>query len=79
MVIQDNVSKRWNIPGVTTERRIAEDGISRSFLFEKEDGRVVIRNSRFLKHSCKTPRKHMSWNVPGSAVGGAEEADLSNE
>ena len=36
MVIEDNVSKRWNIPGVITERRIAEDGTSRRFLVEKE-------------------------------------------
>ena len=36
VVIQDNVSKCWNIPGDITERCIAEDGTSRRFLVEKE-------------------------------------------
>ena len=36
LVIQDNVSKRWNIPGDITERRIAEAGTSRRFLVVKE-------------------------------------------
>ena len=59
--------------------RIAEDGNFRSFLVEKEDGRVVIRNSIFLKQARKKSRKHISVSVPGSAVGGAEEAGPCNE
>ena len=48
VVIQDKVSKRWNIPGVITERHIAEDGTSRRFLVEKED--------RFFKYAWKISR-----------------------
>ena len=57
VVIQDHLSKRWNIPGVITEKRVAEDGTSKSLLVEKSDGRVVIKNVRFLKHAWENPQE----------------------
>ena len=57
MVIQDHLSKRWNIPGVITEKRVAEDGTSKSFLVEKNDGKLVIRNVRFVKYVWEKQEK----------------------
>ena len=38
-----------------------------SFLLKKDDGSIVIRNSRFLKHQWKNPQSHVSWTDPVSA------------
>ena len=80
VIIQWNLSKRWNIPGAISEKRISEDGSARSFLVEKEDGRTVIRNSRFIKRTWKNSRAHVSRTDPVSAeVGGADRAVPSYE
>ena len=63
VVIQDHLSKCWNMPGVITEKHVAEDGTSKSFLVEKSDGRVVIRNARFF------------WNTRGKNQEVCELAD----
>ena len=55
IVIQDVLSKKWDIPGVITQARVSEDGSSRSFVIERSDGSTVLRNSKFLKHAWKTP------------------------
>ena len=75
VVIQDHLSKRWNIHMVITEKCVAEDGTSKTFLLEKNDGKVVIKNARFLKHAWKTPRKYVNWQIPLSA---ADRAGLNN-
>ena len=37
-VVQDVLSKRWNIQGTIREKRASEDGSYRSFIVEKDDG-----------------------------------------
>ena len=69
VVIQDHLSERWNIHLVITEKCVAEDGTSKTFLLEKNDGKVV------LKHAWKTPRKYVNWQIPLSA---ADRAGLNN-
>ena len=53
--------------GIITEKRVAEDDTYKSFLVEKDDGKVVIRNARFLKHEWKNSRKHENWKICVSA------------
>ena len=60
------------IIGFITEKRVAEDGTSKSFLVEKNDGKLVIR---FVKYAWKTPRKNVNWQILVSA---AERACPSN-
>ena len=63
ILIQDLMTKQWNIPGTITESRISEDDSVRSFIIEKSDGSSVLRNAKFLKHEWKSPRReeHVSF------------------
>ena len=64
-VVQDNLSKRWNILATIKEKRASEDGTFRSFVVEKDDGSELLRNSRFLKHQWKIPEEsHVVWADP---------------
>ena len=58
-VVQDVISKRWNILGTIKEKRASEDGTFRSFIVEKDDGTEILRNSKFLKHQWKPD--HITW------------------
>ena len=73
-LIQDVLTKKWNLPGVITESRSSEDGSTRSFLIERGDGSTVIRNSRFWKHQWKSSRQYVAWKVPVSDLGDADLA-----
>ena len=50
VLIQCNVSKRWSMKGQISEARTAEDGSEQSFLVTTDEGRIVTRNRKFLKH-----------------------------
>ena len=50
ILIQDLMTKKWNIPGTIREARISEDDSVRSFIVERSDGSSVLRNAKFLKH-----------------------------
>ena len=65
--IQDHLLKRWSIHGVISKKCVAEDGTSENLLVEKDVGKVVIRNARFLKHEWKNSRKHENWKMRVSA------------
>ena len=56
ILIQDNVTKRWSKKGVIDQARTAEDSSSQSFIITTEDGRVCVRNKRFLKFQSQTLR-----------------------
>ena len=56
ILIQDNVTKRWSKKGTITEARTAEDDSAQSFKILTEDGRVCVRNKRFLKFQAKSLR-----------------------
>ena len=78
--VQDIASKRWNIPGTVKEGRVSEDGSTRSFLIEREDGVELLRNSKYLKHEWKNPRgkkprKQVSWQDADLAVADGAPAD----
>ena len=61
-VVQDVLSKRWNIQGTIKEQRTSEDGSHRSFIVEKDDGTEILRNAKFLKHQWREPRaQHITW------------------
>ena len=62
------------LPGTFSECRILEDGFSRSFLIEKDDGTTFMRNSWLLKHQWKSPRNHVARKVPVSDLCSADEA-----
>ena len=61
VLVQDMLTKKWNISGTVKQARIAEDGSTRSFIIEREDGALMLRNCKYLKHSWKNPRRHVSW------------------
>ena len=61
VVVQDLLSKKWNIPGVIKQARSSEDDTARSFIIERSDGSSLLRNSKYIKHQWKSPRKHVSW------------------
>ena len=61
VVVQDMMTKKWDISGSVKQARIAEDGSTRSFIIEREDGALMLRNCKYLKHSWKNPRRHVSW------------------
>ena len=78
--VQDIASKTWNIPATVKEGRVSEDGSTRSFLVEREDGVELLRNSRFLKHEWrnprgKKPRKQVSWQDADLAAAEGTSAD----
>ena len=61
-VVQDALSKRWNIQGTIREKRTSGDGSFRSFIVEKDDGSEILRNAQFLKHEWKIlKRDHIAW------------------
>ena len=61
-VVQDILSKRWNIQGTIRAKRASEDGTFRSFVVEKDDGSEILRNSKFLKHEWQPLKPdHVSW------------------
>ena len=75
IVVQDFLSKKWNIPGVIKQARTSEDDSARSFVIECSDGSSILRNSKFIKHAWKSPRKHVSWaQQADKASGSADEA-----
>ena len=61
ILVQDLLTKKWNIPGVIKQARISEDDSARSFVIERSDGSSILRNSKFIKHQWKSPRRHVSW------------------
>ena len=66
-MVKNLLSKKWNIPGVIKQARISEDDSTRSFVIEHSDGSSILRNSKFIKHQWKTPRKHVSWDPADQA------------
>ena len=58
IVVQDFLSKKWNIPGVIKQARSSEDDSARSFIIERSDGSSMLRTSKYIKHQWKSPRKH---------------------
>ena len=50
VLIQCNVTKRWSMKGQISQARTAEDGSEQSFLVTTDEGRIVTRNRKFLKH-----------------------------
>ena len=63
ILVQDVLTKKWNIPGVVKQARISEDDSARSFIIERTDGSTILRNAKFMKHQWKSPRRggHVSW------------------
>ena len=61
VLVQDMLTKKWDISGTVKQARIAEDGSTRSFVIEREDGALMLRNCKYLKHSWKKPSRHVSW------------------
>ena len=66
------------------QARVAEDGSSRSFIVQRDDGTELLRNSKYLKHHWKNPRvkkhiKHVSWVADGAeSAENIEAADVGN-
>ena len=61
-VVQDILSKRWNIQGTIRAKRASEDGTYRSFVVERDDGSEILRNSKFLKHEWQPLKPdHIAW------------------
>jgi hypothetical protein len=56
VLIQDNLTKRWNKKGTIDSARQAEDDSSQSFVITTEEGRTCVRNKRFLKFQPKELR-----------------------
>ena len=81
IVVQDLLTKKWNIPGVIKQARISEDDSTRSFVIERSDGSSILRNSKFIKHQWKSPRRHVSWGPAADQAsdqadqGSADEAE----
>ena len=63
ILVQDVLTKKWNIPGVVKQARISEDDSARSFIIQRTDGSTILRNAKFMKHQWKSPRRggHVSW------------------
>ena len=77
-VVQDMMSKKWDISETIKQARIAEDGSSRSFIIERDDGASLLRNSKYIKHAWKNPRvrKHVSWaDKAKESADNTEQAD----
>ena len=53
VVAQNMRTGKWTIRGKVVEGRMAEDGTTRSFVVETEEGRTTLRNSRHLKHQTR--------------------------
>ena len=54
LVVAQNMStSKWTIRGKVVEGRMAEDGTTRSFVVETEEGKTTLRNSRHLKHQTR--------------------------
>ena len=68
ILIQDNVTRRWSKKGTIEEARTAEDGSAQSFIITTEDGRVCVRNKRFLKFQSKSLRFADSDRVLGEVA-----------
>ena len=76
VLVQDLLTKKWNIPGVVKQARISEDNSVRSFIIEKSDGSSILRNAKFMKHVWKSPRSggHVSW-----ASSAGEDSDNADQ
>ena len=79
VLVQDMMTKKWDISGIIKQARVAEDGSARSFIIERDDGASLLRNSKYIKHMWKNPRvrKHVSWadKSEESADNGTEQPD----
>ena len=84
VVIQDMMTKKWDISGTIKQARVAEYGSARSFIIEHDDGAELLRNSKYIKHQWKNPRvkkhiKHVSWVADGAeSAENIEVADIGN-
>ena len=50
VVIQDHLTKRWNLKGEINDLRIADDGSTQSYEIRMNNGSLFLRNKRFIKH-----------------------------
>ena len=75
ILVQDLLTKKWNIPGIIKECRVSEDNSTRRFIVQRSDGSTVLRNAKFFKHEWKSPRSgcHVTW--ASSADEGSDPAD----
>ena len=53
VVIQDNISHKWEEEGTIVGCRRADDGSIQSYEVKTDNDTVKLRNKRFLKHVCK--------------------------
>ena len=75
ILIQDLMTKQWNIPGTIKESRISEDDSVRSFIVERSDGSYVLHYAKFLKHQWKSPRRGGHVSFASSAEEVTDTAD----
>ena len=76
VVAQNMRTSKWTIRGKVVEGRMAEDGTTRSFVVETEEGKTTLRNSCHLKH--QTRKKNVRFTAD-DGYGTDEEASLQTD
>ena len=69
VVIQNNISGKWDEEGVIISSRRADDNSVQSFEVQTDSGTVKLRNKRFLKHVCKEDihgNRHVQFHQPSN-------------